>query len=130
MDTELQPEPGLPDDMYVLDNWPGDAHCPYCCNDGQVCVGTARWVGADFEQMGPCPRCQRGYRVEFGIGVDKHGNDVQAKRPAWGKDGYWRGQPEWSAIPKTCRHDQPPLTGEEAKLYAKVAMKELNLPSM
>jgi hypothetical protein len=65
-------------------NITGRDHCRFCGDDAQVVVAIEkrRWkdTEASYEQMGPCPHCERGYRLEYG-----------ADSP-WKPDGYWQGR--------------------------------------
>lgn len=70
-------------------NLSGKEFCRYCLNDGYVVVTmrpAARLAGRQassegvLEEMGPCPYCEQGVRVEFQGGAP------------WGTDGYWRGR--------------------------------------
>jgi hypothetical protein len=61
-------------------NVTGGERCQRCDEEGLVVVGTEPRAGASYEVevMGPCPDCERGFRVEHS-GV-------------WGADGFWRGR--------------------------------------
>jgi hypothetical protein len=75
-----------------ITNGTGTTHCPYCCDEGWVLVGFSR---GSADQMGPCPRCERGYAIEF----------PKSGKGPWGSEGYWRGR-STSGIEKTCTHGQ------------------------
>jgi len=47
----------------------------------------------DEELIGPCPRCEKGYRLEWGIGKRPDGSEYTSSNPPWGSDGYWQGRP-------------------------------------
>lgn len=81
MSAELVP---FPQTRRRIANVTATELCATCANDAMVFVddGTA-----------PCPFCERGFRLEFGIGRDLHGGEYE--RPdggPWGKDGYWSGR--------------------------------------
>lgn len=78
-----------------LQNLTGSENCPTCFDDGLCVVATEPQLtgsGAlvNVELMGPCPRCERGFRAEFGIRGDES-SDVRGG--PWGPDGFWRGRP-------------------------------------
>lgn len=55
--------------------------CEFCLNEGLVMVGTRAEGTRPMEMYGPCPHCERGFRIEF---PDKD-------RPRW-ENGYWQGR--------------------------------------
>lgn len=79
-------------------NKTGSEHCPHCQDDAQLVVGTDSFYG--HEVNAPCPFCERGYRLEFGLGAEKvrkpdgstEWKPYTNPRPPWGKDGYWQGR--------------------------------------
>lgn len=73
-------------------NVTGEETCSRCGDEGMLVVCVETRDGAEYDQVGPCPFCERGYRAEFGIGRDKDGNEIQARRPLWGAEGFWRGR--------------------------------------
>ena len=91
------------------------AHCPYCCDEGWVIVALVealRMTRKDgmyvpvrdeagepevlghHEEMGPCPACLKGERIEF--------PRMEATFGPWGSQGYWRGRPWHLYIKETC----------------------------
>lgn len=47
----------------------------------------------DEETLGPCPHCERGFRLEFGIGKTKDGAEYTNDNGGpWGREGFWRGR--------------------------------------
>lgn len=108
----------LPDDR--IPNWPKSSVvvCSNCQDEGQIIVSyrlpaavtrigkrtvprpTDRAPHDKHEEMGPCPYCAMGFRIEFGIGVktNSHGEPIDQWWPnprggPWGTDGYWQGRP-------------------------------------
>lgn len=109
----------LPDDR--IPNWPKSPEpvCPDCGDEGMIVVALRNPepsyapskergkmvliqpnTSSKYEEMGPCPRCVIGFRVEFGIGVKKNSREeildawwVNPRGGPWGRDGYWRGRP-------------------------------------
>ena len=73
-------------------NKTGEERCERCGDEGMLIVGTEMRRDAAYDVAGPCPFCEQGYAVEFGLGRDKEGNTIQAKRPPWGAEGFWRGR--------------------------------------
>jgi hypothetical protein len=69
-----------------------EEHCEHCLDDGVITVGSELRNGVEFDVAGPCARCEKGFRVEYGIGRNKDGTERRAKRPPWGGAGYWRGK--------------------------------------
>ena len=83
-----------------VSNVTGSERCQACDDSALVCVGTEsrrvrlgddRTYEADL--FGPCPACEKGFRLEFGIGT-RDGKDYENPNPPWGPQGYWRGQAE------------------------------------
>jgi len=71
-------------------NVTAEEDCVACENDA--------WVEVDGGEA-PCPCCERGFRLEFGIGLK---NGAEYERPEggpWGKRGYWADR----AIPEHLR---------------------------
>lgn len=119
--------------------------CPYCQDDAQVLVGTeirtvfeyrnknGRRVAshnqahvvketgqAEFDQYGPCPRCERGKVLEFPP-PDEKGKD---RVGPWGKDGYWQGRSTDFLVRRTM--GKPPSALEVRKLLTTVGwVKEI-----
>jgi hypothetical protein len=61
-------------------NVTAEERCPACENDA--------WVEGD-DGAAPCPCCERGFRLEFGIGR-MHGAEFERPEGGpWGKQGYW-----------------------------------------
>jgi hypothetical protein len=79
----------MPPRRRVANRTTADESCSVCADSGLVVVGTDA-DGAD--QAGPCPLCERGYQVEHGLGRDRDGAEIQARRPPWGPGGFWRGR--------------------------------------
>jgi hypothetical protein len=74
-----------------IQNVSEDEHCRFCCSSpGLVFVGTELWQGADYDQVGPCPACELGQKLEF-----------PPKFAQWGPRGFWQGRP-WDALQVTC----------------------------
>ncbi len=69
------------DEYQRTDNFRAGTTCRVCSDDAQVVVGTHRHADAEYEDMGPCPFCLRGLRLETG--------SAGAKR--W-PDGFWQGR--------------------------------------
>ncbi len=76
-----------------IPNLTGVESCTHCLDDGVVIVGTETRSRplpaagtAEFEVAGPCPSCERGFRLEFGGSPES--------RPPWGDKGFWRGRTE------------------------------------
>lgn len=67
--------------------------CVFCLGDGLVVVGTHKHAGAMYEEMGPCPGCEKGHRLEFGEGDARHPG-------RWGEAGFWQGRPH-NLVPQT-----------------------------
>jgi hypothetical protein len=72
-----------------LANVSGAESCPTCGDEGLCTVGTEtrRGLGGssfEVDVVGPCPRCERGFAVEFGVGAQDVG--------PWGRQGFWRGR--------------------------------------
>lgn len=93
--------------------------CWYCDDTGWVVVQTRpaqRFAlngrihepaeGACYEEMAPCPFCERGYGLEFPAA------DANVK-PPWGIDGFWQGRdiPEIEPM----RRGAPMPPAEQAK---------------
>jgi hypothetical protein len=75
-------------------NRTADEKCEMCGDDGTVIAASEiRDGGVEYDVAGPCPRCEKGFSVEFGIGRDRDGFELRAKRPPWGPSGFWRGRP-------------------------------------
>ncbi len=87
--------------------------CGYCSDDGTAVVShrapelamvmvkgklTKREpvAGEFYEEYGPCPWCEKGYQIEFGIGhkLDARGQrqEYRNPHPPW-RDGFWKGRP-------------------------------------
>jgi hypothetical protein len=75
----------------------GTDSCPYCDDDGLIGVGYSK---AGTLQAAPCPRCRKGYQVEFAVGIHKRrtGNRTvyeeamgDMPRP-WKPHGFWEGK--------------------------------------
>lgn len=88
-------------------NVTGDEYCDACADGAFVVAaletrpitragkgGSVAIVGEYQEETyGPCPRCERGYRLEFGLGRNADGSEyTNPKGGPWGKDGFWRGR--------------------------------------
>lgn len=107
----------LPAQRARVANYTGSETCRRCLDDARIVVSVRRepvyrytrkgsvvscWTLADAreqagwaetEEMGPCPLCERGFRLEFGIGRNKDGSEYENPRGGpWGRDGYWRGR--------------------------------------
>ena len=92
-------------------NYSGRERCPYCDDEGQIAAfaetrpryvrrsgrrGTATVVDGTITVavQAPCPKCERGFRFEFGHGLDKDGNEYIARGGGpCGRDGFWQGRP-------------------------------------
>jgi hypothetical protein len=100
-------------------------HCSYCCNEGWVPVALRESyamertpsgvyvpkldpetnepiVAGHHEEMGPCPGCEKGERIEFPRSADVYG--------LWGPQGFWRGRPWHLYIKATCTCNDPVTT--------------------
>jgi hypothetical protein len=79
--------------------------CPYCHDEGQLEVSTRQEIWprdeiakggkkvpkkteATVDEYGPCPRCEKGQRMEFPE-PDAKG---RVRVGPWGPDGFWRGR--------------------------------------
>lgn len=88
-----------------IDNYSGAAACPHCANSGIVCSAKRQQFKTTpdlVEEMAPCPKCEKGGRMEFGLYKDKEGNEEQHKGGGpWGEQGYWRGKMHtfWAELP-------------------------------
>lgn len=68
-------------------------HCPWCCPHPGWVVAFTRADGS--EEMGPCPNCELGKRIEFGaVGSQQ-----------WGVEGFWRGRA--TNLKRACRCAEP-----------------------
>jgi hypothetical protein len=76
--------------------------CRYCLDTGYVVVQTRaeRW-----EEMGPCPMCERGFAEEF----PDYSRCTKAApvRTPWGDDGFWKGRPPVDLQPVESADPQP-----------------------
>jgi hypothetical protein len=75
----------------------GRSRCDHCDDSGVAIVGIEVRGGVEYDVAGPCPLCQRGFRLEFGIGAKRtaDGTLVEYENPRggpWGADGFWRGR--------------------------------------
>ena len=103
-------------------------HCVYCCDQGLVVVQTRidpvtvveRGEGDDefnvktvgetgpIDEMGPCPACEIGKRVDGGIGsefVRRDGEKVRQdviRGGPWGAGGYWQGRDWLGVVVRAC----------------------------
>lgn len=72
----------------------GKVMCRYCADDGLVVVWTrpvkpsprAPRASGEMDEMGPCPFCEQGLRIEFPPADPKTG--FQRVGP-WGVNGFW-----------------------------------------
>lgn len=81
-----------------IPNMTGNDRCRWCLDDGLVVAQTR----GPYDEMGPCPFCQKGYLLEFG--------DGSQKKLQW-PDGFWQGRPPTGIVPLDS--GQPPLSREE-----------------
>jgi hypothetical protein len=90
----------------VIENVSHTNHCSYCLDDGVVLAFTrpAGVPGESYDEMAPCPRCEKGRLLEFPPAGSK-------LRPVY-RDGFWRGRP-FDGEPQGLGHPLPPA---EAKL--------------
>jgi hypothetical protein len=66
-----------------IQNFTAKTRCPSCDDEAVVLV---------TEGAAPCPFCERGFRLEFGLGV-KNGEEYENPEGGpWGKAGFWRGR--------------------------------------
>lgn len=97
-------------------NSTGTEHCEWCVDEGLVVVATRPMTPSPprnrvrpkhrahlpaprstaVEEMGPCPYCEVGFKIEFGVGTRRNrdgslGEDVVRGGP-WGPEGFWRGR--------------------------------------
>jgi hypothetical protein len=68
--------------------------CRYCLDTGYVVVQTrtAVWrkTSGEFEEVGPCPMCERGFGEEF---PDySRCTKTPPVRSPWGEGGFWKGR--------------------------------------
>lgn len=101
-------------------NYSTAAHCGYCLNVGLVITGRYRSPAPEHplhDGYGPCPFCERGFRLEFGLGRTTDGRELQADNPPWGKDGFWQGEVESAPLPV---QDDRPLSRQENLLRLKL----------
>jgi hypothetical protein len=90
---QLAPEQSMPTSKRRVANKTGEEECERCGDDGTVVASIEiRDDGAEHDVAGPCPNCEKGYAVEFGIGRDRDGLELRAKKPPWGPNGFWRGR--------------------------------------
>lgn len=78
MNAEVVP---FPQHRRRVANVTADERCGACSDEALVFV--------DDDAAAPCPCCERGFRLEFGIG---RRDGVEYERPdggLWGKRGYW-----------------------------------------
>lgn len=78
-----------------LRNYTGSEDCR-ACSDSALVVAEHRPGGSpnkpvQIEIYGPCPFCERGFRLEFGLGKDRNGGELTGPG-VWGEDGYWKGR--------------------------------------
>ena len=87
--------------------------CPFCLDDGLLVA----YQDADrVDQYGPCPFCQHGHAIEFGVWpTPKLTRDRRPKvedgevvwslhreaRPPWGSRGFWRDK-DLSQLERRC----------------------------
>ncbi len=103
-------------------NVTGHATCPHCI-DGLALVQTRpatasivrphgrlerREASGDYEEYGPCPWCELGFKVEF---------PVEKQDRTW-KLGYWQGRPGVVVDPPPV--DPPALSGAENLLRTRL----------
>ncbi len=79
----------------MIRNVTGQETCPWCHDGAQVFVGYSQ---AGTDQMAPCPKCERGDRLEFARSTQEKGRDgkfheTPRRIPDPWKDGYWQGRP-------------------------------------
>jgi len=64
-----------------------------------------RAPSGSYDEMGPCPYCESGLWLEFGIGrrYDERTKklvEYRNPKPPWGSNGYWRGRvPVYEEMP-------------------------------
>lgn len=85
-------------------------HCAWCCMHPGWVLAYTRADGS--EEMGPCPNCERGRKIEFGaVGFDQ-----------WGSQGFWRGRP--TNLVRSCRCNEPRKgPPQEARAWKDMLMK-------
>lgn len=132
------------EDRYA--NWDGNDRCCYCLDTGLVTVALrdptpatinragkpvqmmtaleraqaagASEAGLRYEEEGPCPMCQIGYRVEFPAPSER----VPDPGPGpWGRDGYWRGRDVFDVTPLESPSSKPLPKPENAKKMRELA---------
>jgi hypothetical protein len=75
-------------------------------------------VGLRYEEEGPCPMCQIGYRVEFPPASER----LLDPRPGpWGRDGYWRGRDAFDVNPLEKPGSKPLPKPENARRMRELA---------
>lgn len=83
----------------MIRNLTGSEQCGFCHDDAQVFVGLNA-IGTD--QMAPCPKCERGSRLEHSTSATVRGRDGKTvdvpRKPPW-RDGYWQGRPTGDVEP-------------------------------
>lgn len=80
----------------------GKVMCRHCADDGLVVVWTrpaapsmaCPRASGDYDEMGPCPFCEQGLRVEFPPADPRSG--AQRLGP-WGAGGFWGSRQELRA---------------------------------
>lgn len=101
-------------DLNRIDNHPGTNLCADCQNSGMVAVSKRQQFETTpdtVEEFGPCPKCKRGYRLEFGLYQDKEGNELEHLILPWGPQGYWRGKMVtfWPELPRVPDSELVPI---------------------
>jgi hypothetical protein len=96
--------------------------CPFCLDEAYVFLG---WSKVGTDQFAPCPRCQRGYRAEFAVWIQRNSRsgkyeERQNPKPPWGLEGFWRGD-SVSGVTPVNRSDVP-LSKEENALRMRLLM--------
>lgn len=96
-------------------NWSEDSLCDWCLNTALVTVSGEVHEGGDGTAQAPCPYCERGWRVEYAIGVRKDSRDKvvdsehgNPRGGPWGLDGYWRGRTSAIELPRRVESYEKP----------------------
>lgn len=75
----------FPEERRRVANVTGVESCRTCGDEAMVVVD---------DGAVPCPFCERGFGLEFGIGRDANGVEYERTDGGpWGKSGFWRGRP-------------------------------------
>lgn len=89
----------------MKENVTGREHCEWCCpHPGWVVAYTRSEGGGEVEEMGPCPNCEIGNRIEMG----------EMGRRQWPR-GFWQGRP--TQLRRACVCDERVSTAAEVEQW-------------